>query len=173
MSADDLPLSRRRRLWNWYLSQNRRVNGTFIVGVGIAVLVWAGVASGSKNHPPSAAELTVLLGAGAVLQVAGGVTFGRVGHVDADKARSAVRRLFRLGSRSHVLRVELNSVIDSEDPARHRDMAIRVSEFLTLLEYHLTDAISDWTDVHEEALESTIANLRNQEKLLNEGDDSE
>ncbi len=162
------------RLWNWYRRQRSRVDGVVILAIGIGVLVWAGLLS-SSTHPPSTAELGVLLTAAAVLQVWAGATFGRTGHVDPEKAKSAVRRLVTLGLTTQSLQVELESAVTSEDPSQQRECVIRADEALSAFGFHLTDAIADWTDIHAEALAETIASLKEQKSRFistgaNDGD---
>jgi hypothetical protein len=149
----------RTRSWIWYLGHKPRVHGAVIVSVGIGFLVWAGWLSSQPNRTPSTPELITILGAAAALQIFGSATFGKVGHVDAEKAKSAVRRLITLGLLTARLRAELESSIESDDPTRIRDSVIRADEGFTALGTHLTDAIADWTDIHAEALEETIASL--------------
>jgi hypothetical protein len=155
----------RARLWAFYKRQKHRVDGCIIGAAGIAILVWTDILSSSITSPPSRPELGILLASAAVLQVWAGTTFGKIGRVDAEKAKSAVRRLYALGLSTQALRTELRSSIHSDDPTRHRDSVIRADEGLSNLQIHLSDAISDWTDVHEEALEATIEGLRNQQRI--------
>lgn len=161
-----------RELVDWYRRQKHRVDGSVIVLLGIAILVWSGVLAASKPAP-SRPELTVLLAASAVLQIWGGATFGKTGRVDPEKAKSAVRRLYTLGTTTRDLRIELESSILSNDPDRHRDSVIRADEAIRSLGFHLTDAISDWTDIHAEALQETIARISEQQSRFNTGADGE
>jgi hypothetical protein len=155
----------RTRVWLFYRRQKPRVDGLVIGAAGVGFLVWAGVLSTSMS-PPSTPELIVLLAAGAVLQAWAGATFGRIGRVDAEKAMSAVRRLFTLGLTIRALRAELRESIKANDATGHRDAVIRADEAMSAVGYHLTDAIADWTDVHREALAGMMERLAQQSQAL-------
>lgn len=152
-----------KKVWSFYWRQKLWVHGVLILVAGIAILVWAGVLS-SQSKPASTPELAVLLGASAVLQISGGVTFGRVGHVDAGKARSSVRLLITLGVTIGRLRETLLSALRTGESGLIRDAAIRADEGMAALAMHVEDAISDWTDIHGEALASELEAKREQEQ---------
>lgn len=132
---------------------------------GLGVLVWTGIISSSKS-PPSTPELGVLLTGAAVLQVAAGVTFGKVGHVDSDKARSAVRRLITIGFSLRLLRTITEAALSQDDDVGLRTVVIRTDQGLRDISSHVVDAIADWTDVHSEALQNVVSSAEEQQRKL-------
>ena len=150
-----------KRCWIFYQSQKHRINGTLILAAGIGVLVWAGIQSSSTK--PSTPELAVLLAASGVLPIWAGVTFGKTGRVDADKAKSAVRRLSTIFTSVSLLRSEVRAAIgaDIEDLST---VVLRTDRALTDLALQLGDAIEDWTDVHAEALQNVVASAAEQRR---------
>jgi hypothetical protein len=142
------------RVWAFYQRQKHRVNGTVLVLLGIAAVVWTGVRSSGKT-PPSSSELAVLLALGAVLQVAGGASFGRVGRVDPQKALSAVRRLVSTGLAVRDLRAGLAGAQAGATAATQRTLG-QVDAALAVISRQLEDAVRDWNDVHPEALKEVL-----------------
>ena len=164
-------MTMRSRLWVFYTKQKRRIDGALILVAAIAVTVWIGVISSSKTSPPSASELTVLLFVAAALQVWAGATFGRIGHVDPDKAKSAVRRLISIGIGIGELRSHLVGS-ESEPLQQLRVLNARIEQGLTILTREVEDAVSDWNDVHAEALQNVLEELQSQPATTNKGDRS-
>jgi len=119
-----------------------------VAGVGIAV--WIGARSVS-NKPPGGSETMVALLFASVLQVVGGSAFSRIGNVDKNHARSAVRRLVRVGVAITNARVRLETV-DPETPPIASAKAM-----LFEAQFAVGDGIADWNDVHEAALREVLA----------------
>lgn len=156
------------RAWKFCVRYRHRISGVLISAVGIAVVSWYGVISTSMSAPPSTAETVVLITAASALQIWAGVTFGRVGHVDAEKAKSAVRRLITIGRTSAELRAEFEYAVGSGLVADFRNAAVRGDEGLRSLTRTIEDSISDWTDIHSEALSEVIAQWKLQDEKLEE-----
>ena len=156
------------RLWRLYQDQKYRVRGAIIFMVGIAALVWTGVTAASKTSPPSTSQLVVLLGVSAALPVWAGVTFGKIGHVDADKAKSAVRHLFAIAMSVRGLREELQEAIQSEGASEIEAAALRSERGLQDLTMYLRGAMADWTDIHPEALALVLASEEEQAHQVRE-----
>ncbi len=100
----------------------------------------------------------MLLAGSAALNIAGGAYFGRIGRVQPGHARSAVRRLLRLGGQLESTR---NDLIDSMTELSHQSGSplvaakpsiARMADFVGTIQ----DAIADWQDVHPEALRSVL-----------------
>jgi hypothetical protein len=152
--------TRKHRLWRWYLSQRVRVQGSLLLLLGLGLLVWAGVLSVTTAHPPSTPELVVLLLGAAIAQSLGGATLGRIGHVDGDKAKSAVRRLLQVGRTASLLRGHITSALQRGTSDALREAVIRADEGLDSISGTVTDAIKDWNDIHPEALAEELEDSR-------------
>jgi hypothetical protein len=100
----------------------------------------------------------VLLLLSGVLQVGGGVVFGKVGRVDSQKARSALRRLVTIGFAARDLRILLSDV-PSKPTSQQRNIEIAQSS-LRMITRQLEDAVNDWADVYEEALDDLLQEHR-------------
>lgn len=149
------------RLWHAYQRQKLRVDGILVGAVGMGLLVWAGVLSATTTHPPPTPELAVLLLGAAAFQVAGGVTFGKVGHVDREKAKSALRRLVRVGNTVRDLRILIIEALEADTQRRLHDIAIRTDQGLDAVRGGVIDALADWSDIRPDALAQELPGLRN------------
>lgn len=78
--------------------------------------------------------------------------FARIGHVTPGHARSAVRRLVSVGRALRNVRDAIYSENTSLD-VDPRSLLAQVDASIEVLEDNLKDAISDWGDVHPEAVE--------------------
>jgi uncharacterized protein HemX len=144
------PRSPVAKVWFRY---RRRIPGITIIALGVAAVVWTGVRSSSED-PPATSETAVLLLLSGVLQVGGGVAFGKVGRVDSQKARSSVRRLVTIGLAARDLRVLLSQV---PSKPTSQQSAIEIAQYsLRMITGQLEDAVSDWGDVYEEALDDLL-----------------
>lgn len=91
-----------------------------------------------------------------VLNVLGGTAFGRIGRVQPGHARSAVRRLLRVGRQVRTGRLDIEDSVSSGQAADLRAALLRLDVRLDDLEGVLKDAIADWNDVHGEALRKVL-----------------
>jgi tRNA U34 5-carboxymethylaminomethyl modifying enzyme MnmG/GidA len=155
-----------RDVWKFYREQKPRIDGTVLVLAGVVVLVWVGVRSASSKAPLSGMDLVVVLAAATVLQIAGGATFGHVGRVNPEKAKSAVRRLLTVGFSTRHLRTALQGSLHSTDVDELRATLIRMDEGLRFISWQITDSVADWNDVHSEALRDVIDSQRLEDTVI-------
>lgn len=157
--------ARREKGWAdfkaWCKRNPIRIKSVGVALIGLGLLAWAGVLGLSKPGP-STPELVVLLVGSAAFQIAGGAIWGRVGHVEPGHAKSAVRRLFRLWLETAEIRSELQSKNDSADVDLLQISLSRAEVVLGVVTGTIEDAISDWNEVHTDALAETIAELQAQ-----------
>jgi hypothetical protein len=118
-----------------------------LVCVGLALAAWIGARSNDPK-PPSFSETAVITLASSALSIAGGAAYGRIGRIEPGHARSAVRRLFRLGRDVRGMRAEAIAC----EPFKSEEMLAHVISRLEGIEGVVVDAIADWNDVHPEAL---------------------
>jgi hypothetical protein len=114
-------------------------------------------------------ELAVLLIVASALQVVGGVTFGRVGRVHPDTARSAVRRLLDIGFETRDMR-QLVERAEKDGDARAAKGALAVFDSaLAAMARHVGSALADWEDIHAEALRDVLSNAGSLSPVRTEG----
>jgi len=140
--------------------------GAFVSATGVAVAVWLGVLSSSVEHPPSTSDIVILLAGSTTLQIVAGITFGRVGHVDVEKAKSAVRRLVSIGKSSAELREQMISALIKGSPDLLHDAVVRGDEGLKLITQNIADSVEDWIDVHSSALTKLLAEAEDRRRRI-------
>jgi hypothetical protein len=142
-----------------------------MVAAGVALSIWT-AAQSSKTKPPTFAEVAVLLAGSAALNIAGGAYFGRIGRVQPGHARSAVRRLLRLGGQLASTRTDLIHSMTEISDGSGLPLAAASSSIARMADLAGTiqDAIADWQDVHPEALRSVLESQQTWQRLAEESD---
>lgn len=131
-------------------SAKARALGVALIAGSVAVTVWLGIRSASKE-PPTLAESSVYVVFASVLQIAGGVTFAKVGRADPTHARSAVRRLHRMAVGAHSARIIVEQA-EGQPAAKQQKALGEISVHLSYIEESAVDAIEDWNEFHRDAL---------------------
>jgi len=119
------------------------------------MLIWIVFrAADQTGTVPSAAEYGIVVFFSSVLNILGGAGFTRIGHANPSHARSAVRRLITIGQNINQARAILGEQSVIGDGSDHLGAAAAI---LQATEPHLENAISDWNEVHPEALSEVLA----------------
>lgn len=145
----------RRQAWTWLRPRVVPIV-LLVVGVGLALFV---AYRSQGEEPPSAAEAAFLALSSSVLSIFAGSGFARIGRADPTLARSAVRRLFRIG-------VGVRDSVERLDSSGHDEPTSAIAETvgrLSTLIPVLNDAIQDWNEVHPEALREVMAQIKVEE----------
>ncbi len=140
----------------FYRRNRQRILGGISVGCGIALATYVGV-EGSHKAPPTGSALAAILAVAALFQIMGGAAFGRIGHVDEQKAKSAVRTLVLLGLNTASLAESLAGAAQGDDSEHLVRAALATAGQLALMGSFLENATQDWNDVHPEALVDVLA----------------
>jgi hypothetical protein len=153
--------TKERRLPDWLVrlfateSGRARLAGAILATLGVGVGVWAAYHTGG-NKPLSGGEAAALVLVAATLNIAGGIAFGRVGRAQPQHARSAVRQLLALGRTLRRATERLQQCLASDDDTEIRIAAEVVSESISSCEIQVRNAISDWNEVHRDALREVV-----------------
>jgi hypothetical protein len=145
-----------QKLLSQYRTHWHLVHGVLLALAGLAVAAWAALRGADTGEPPTATETVALVVLAAVLQISGGAFFARRGRVEPEVARSAVRRIFSAGLAVQQLREECVVAEEANDVASYRRAVVRTSSTLAFVTRQLEDAISDWNDVHLDALAEVL-----------------
>ena len=106
----------------------------------------------SSKSPPSALEATYLTLFATVANLLAVGAWARIGRADPAHARSAVRRVFSIGQAWTRTAQGLEQAMASGQPARISQQAKVTLEEVSMATFLVQDAISDWNEVHSEAL---------------------
>lgn len=134
--------------------------------LGLTLLVLAALLAYWLNlrvespRPPSAGDYAiwtiVTLGA----TILGTSKLANVGRVDPQQARSVARHIWRAGTRTAVLRIRLEDALASGDKDELYRAALIAAGEIAGLEDLLNNSFHDWEDIHPDAVQAAMEELR-------------
>ena len=121
--------------------------------LGAAATLYLAYLGAEADKPPSRYEVLVLSGIAIVAQIVASFMWSRVGRADPSHARSSVRRLMQVHSRSDQARVRVERAFDLDISAReaHAELGVASAELSFIAENALL-AVEDWKEFHGPAL---------------------
>lgn len=149
------PRSKLSVAFGFYRSQRPRIVGTLSVVIGLGLTTYIGVV-GTSTTPPTGDELAAVLFLAAIFQILGGASFGRVGYVNEQKAKSAVRSLVVIGNQIAGLSSDLRLGLALGDETLRSRAEVAAAQ-LQLIGVLVENSVQDWNDVHPEALIEVLA----------------
>lgn len=126
-----------------------------LLGAGIGFTVWLGVASASEEPvDQTTAGLLVLVAGG--FQLAGATVLHSVGKAEPSLARAAVRGLLLQVKRAQGAEEIAQVAFETGTAAERRQALGTVSVHLSYLAEGAVNAIGDWREFHERAVERLV-----------------
>jgi hypothetical protein len=144
-----------------------RAKGTGVALLLASLIVTAilGLKSSSKDKPPTELESWLLAGAAAGLQIAAGISFGKLGRADPSHARSSVRHLRAMGVTAGSARQLAEQAFDEVRPnSPQRAVLGQLSVHLSSIEESALLAVEDWRDFHPDVIEELLSNEKKKQE---------
>jgi Co/Zn/Cd efflux system component len=144
-----------RRAWRWLWPH--RLAGFFLALINLGAVAYLAYKSTQPAAPPSVEQVVAITLIAFLANVISAFAFSRIGHVNADFARSSVRRLVtiarELRNRHEAMAAAIQGGTDRVILIEARVMHASVEGAI----HGLTDAVEDWNEVHREALREVLS----------------
>ena len=141
-----------------------RLIPTILILLGLAIAVWGAYLT--PQPPPGQLAFLQLLAS--AFNILGAVQFARIGKADPKHARSAVRRLYTVGVSLTVASEGLKSALETQDRQKTAECVQVILSQVEAAQRHLIDAVTDWEDVHPQALREVRRAQRDEEEARGE-----
>ena len=125
-----------------------RLGATMLIVAGVGILVWTAF----RSPQPTPGEIALLDVFASFFNIWGGAQFASIGKADPRHARSAVRRLYTVGTSLTAASDHLEAAIERGDEQQVLERALVMLSQVESARRQLIDAMDDWEDVHSEAL---------------------